>query len=105
VARTLTLQSCLHDHEARLFVHCAIVMPDHVHMIFVPLVDKERPEVVALATITQAIKGASAHRINRSLGRKGAVWQDESLTTSCVVPKPWTRKSPTYSTIQFGQAW
>ncbi len=78
-ARSMALESCLHDHEIELFVHCAVVMPDHVHMIFVPLVDNVKSEIFALATITQAIESASAHRINKMLGRKGSVWQDESF--------------------------
>jgi REP element-mobilizing transposase RayT len=78
-ARSLVLQSCLHDHETKLFVYCVAVMPDHAHMIFVPLVDEQKREIVSLATITQAIKSASAHNINRLLGRKGTVWQEESF--------------------------
>ena len=78
-ARALVLKSCIHDHEEKLFVYCAVVMPDHAHMIFVPLVDGPKNEMVSLATITQAIKSASAHNINRMLGRKGTVWQEESF--------------------------
>jgi len=54
-------------------------MPDHVHMIFTPLVDVERAEIFSLARITKAIKGTSAHLINRQLGRPGRVWQEESF--------------------------
>jgi REP element-mobilizing transposase RayT len=54
-------------------------MPDHVHLIFTPLVDQQGMEVFSLARIMDAIKGASAHRINRALGRKGRVWQAESF--------------------------
>ncbi len=32
-----------------------------------------------LAEIMDAIKGASAHKINKALGRKGRVWQPESF--------------------------
>ncbi len=52
-------------------------MPDHVHLIVTPLVDYEGMEVWSLAKIMDAIKGASAHRINRALGRTGKVWQTE----------------------------
>src|SRR5256885_15245800 len=55
----------------------AVVMPDHVHMILMPLVDYEAMEVCSLARIMDAIKSASAHRINKTLGRKGRVWQAE----------------------------
>ena len=53
-------------------------MPDHVHMIFEPL---RNPEgyVFTLAEILNPIKGASAHGINKLLGRIGKVWQDESF--------------------------
>jgi hypothetical protein len=34
---------------------------------------------IPIARILQAIKSASAHRINKYLGRKGRVWQDESF--------------------------
>jgi putative transposase len=32
-----------------------------------------------MAEIMQAIKGASAHRINKFLDRRGRVWQEESF--------------------------
>ena len=78
-ARTLVLKSVLHDHERIVFVDCAIVMPDHAHMIFVPLLDEHKREMVSLAKITQAIKSSSAHTINRRLSKKGRVWQEESF--------------------------
>jgi len=56
-----------------------VVMPDHVHLIFTPLVNEQRMEVCSLAEIMDAIKGASAHKINKILGRKGRVWQTESF--------------------------
>jgi hypothetical protein len=34
---------------------------------------------VSIPEIMQAIKSVSAHRINKYLGRKGRVWQDESF--------------------------
>ena len=54
-------------------------MPDHVHMIFTPLLDLERSGIFSLARITKAIKSTSAHLINRRLGRPGRVWQEESF--------------------------
>jgi putative transposase len=59
---------------------CAlVVMPDHVHIIFTPLIDIERSEIFSLARITKAIKGTSSHLINHQLGRPGRVWQEESF--------------------------
>jgi REP element-mobilizing transposase RayT len=54
-------------------------MPDHVHLIFTPLVDEQLQEVCSLARIMNAIKGASAHKINQALRRSGKVWQTESF--------------------------
>ncbi len=54
-------------------------MPDHVHVIFTPLINSEAMEVWSLAKIMNAIKGSSAHKINKALGRKGRVWQPESF--------------------------
>lgn len=76
--RSIVLQHCLHDHGTKLWMHAAIVMPDHVHLIFGALRDSAGKSY-GLAEIMSGIKGASAHRINRMLGRKGSVWQDESF--------------------------
>jgi REP element-mobilizing transposase RayT len=54
-------------------------MPDHVHMILTPLVDERNNPLFSLTEITRAIKSASAHIINRQLGRQGHVWQEESF--------------------------
>ena len=77
--RSLVLQSCLHDNGRLFDLRVAVVMPDHVHMIFTPLVDYGALEVCSLAHIMDAVKGASAHKINKALGRKGRVWQTESF--------------------------
>ena len=78
-ARSVVLESCLHDNGKRFDLRVAVVMPDHVHVIFTPLVDHEAMEVCSLAEIMDSIKGASAHRVNKALGRKGRVWQAESF--------------------------
>jgi hypothetical protein len=47
-------------------------MPTHAHLLFTPLRDEEgRPFM--LAKITNGIKGASSHSINKLLKRKGHV--------------------------------
>ena len=75
----LVLASCRHDHGTKHNLHAAVVMPDHVHMILTPLIDERRRAVVSLIEILKAIKGASAHAINHSLGVRGTVWQEESF--------------------------
>ena len=77
--RGLVLESCLHDNGTKFDLRVAVVMPDHVHLIFTPLVNMQAMEVYSLAQIMDAIKGASAHKINKMLSRKGAVWQAESF--------------------------
>jgi REP element-mobilizing transposase RayT len=77
--RSIVLECCLHDNGTKYDLRVAVVMPDHVHLIFTPLVDYEAMEVFSLAKIMGAIKGTSAHQINVALGRKGRVWQPESF--------------------------
>ena len=78
-ARDITLACCLHDHETKYRLHVAVVMPDHVHLILTPLTDETRRLIVSLVEVMKAIKGASAHAINRRLSHHGAVWQEESF--------------------------
>jgi len=66
-------------HQWTIDLNALVVMPDHVHMVFVPKIDLQKLEVFSLAQITKAIKGTSAHLINRKLGRVGRVWQEESF--------------------------
>jgi REP element-mobilizing transposase RayT len=77
--RSIVLSCCLHDEGAKMDVQAVVVMPDHVHMIFTPLVNRTEMEVCSLAEIMDAIKGASAHKINQFLRRTGRVWQAESF--------------------------
>jgi REP-associated tyrosine transposase len=70
--RDIALNCCVHDHRTTYWLHCAVVMPDHVHMIFTPY-------DYALAIIMKRIKGVSARFINRADQRKGTVWQGESF--------------------------
>jgi REP element-mobilizing transposase RayT len=60
-------------------LHVVVVMPDHVHMIFVPEIDQVRQEIFSLERIMKAIKGSSSHLINRQLGGSRRVWQEESF--------------------------
>jgi REP element-mobilizing transposase RayT len=78
-ARAIALQCCLHDKSTKIDLHAAVVMPDHVHLIFTPLINHAARETYSLAEIMDAIKGVSAHKINRALGCVGKVWQTESF--------------------------
>jgi REP element-mobilizing transposase RayT len=79
VARDIVLSSCRHDHGIRYELYVAVIMPDHVHLILTPLIDKEGSEIHSLVGIMRTIKSASSHRINWQLKREGAVWQEESF--------------------------
>jgi putative transposase len=78
-SRSVALQCCLHDNDVQHFLHVAVVMPDHVHLIFTPLVNRQKRDIYSLAEIMGGIKGASAQLINRELSRRGKVWQTESF--------------------------
>lgn len=39
-ARDITIDSCIHDDRVRYALYVAVVMPDHVHMILTPLIDR-----------------------------------------------------------------
>jgi REP element-mobilizing transposase RayT len=77
-ARDVVLKSCLHDNGVKLRLHAAVVMPDHVHLILTALSDPTGQQY-SLLEIVQSLKGASAHAVNKLLGRQGPVWQDESF--------------------------
>jgi REP element-mobilizing transposase RayT len=71
VARDIALRTCAHDHEKTYWLETAVIMPDHVHLLFSPLSGWR------LGSILQRIKGTSSHLINRAIQRKGPLWQDE----------------------------
>ena len=77
-ARDIVLYHWRFDDGRRIHLHAAVVMPDHVHVLFTAL---RGPEgwTFALPEILKTIKGVSARRINQLAGRSGPVWQDESF--------------------------
>jgi len=76
--RDAVLRHCLHDQGTKARIHAVVVMPDHVHLLLTPLRDADG-SVYSLVEILQGIKSASAHSLNRLLGRPGPMWQDESF--------------------------
>ena len=91
-ARDIVLKHCLHDNGAKMRLHAAVVMPDHVHMIFLPL-ENENGETFSFEEIVGSIKGASSHTVNKALQRSGTVWQDESFDHVISMRRAWSRKS------------
>jgi len=53
-------------------------MPDHVHLLLTPLRDANGWPF-PLVDILQCFKGATAHRINKTLRTSGPVWEEESF--------------------------
>jgi REP element-mobilizing transposase RayT len=76
-AREIVVEACRHLDGTKCALHGFVVMPDHVHLVFTPLTDADGP--ISLPEILQKVKSESAHRVNKLLGRKGHVWQDESF--------------------------
>jgi REP element-mobilizing transposase RayT len=77
IARTIVLETCITGHGKKFELYAMVVMADHVHLALTPMHPTEG--AVPLPEILQAIKSASAHRINKALGRHGKVWQEESF--------------------------
>ena len=69
----LTLNHVKIGNDKYYNLFCAIVMPDHSHIIIKPF-----PEY-SLDRIMKGIKGASARKINIQRNSKGSIWQDESF--------------------------
>ena len=53
------------------WLHVAVVMPDHVHVLVTP--------EQALGTVVGRVKGAASREVNLLLGRNGSLWQQESF--------------------------
>ncbi len=77
-ARDVVLGHCLHDHGKKYQLYAAVVMPEHVHLLFSALRDPEGWSY-SLPQILKMLKGTSARSVNRLLGQSGPVWQDESF--------------------------
>ena len=64
-------------HEETYLLHDWVIMPDHVHLVLWPM---ETPDgFVPLPKILGVMKGWSAREINRAVGRRGPLWQDETF--------------------------
>lgn len=78
IARDVALIQCAAQHELRIYLHVAIVMPDHVHLLFDTLEDPSG-HPYRLPEIMRRVKGASSRAINKKLERHGTVWHNESF--------------------------
>lgn len=66
--------------KLRNYAFC--IMPNHVHWVFTVFEKDSNGKPVYLQDIMYSVKRFSAGRINKLLGRKGAVWQKESFDTT-----------------------
>ena len=82
-ARDVVLESLLRWKDRRYELYAACVMPDHVHMLIEPMVEREdedgEPVFFALSKIMHSIKSFTANRINKIEKLSSAVWEGESF--------------------------
>ena len=75
-ARDIVFECGVRENGSKFELHAAVVMPDHVHLIYSPL-RRDDGWSHSLPEIMKAIKGRSARQINVALKRTGPVWQEE----------------------------
>lgn len=69
----LVLEHIKRNEEKFYILIAVVVMPDHVHILFVPRGKYN------LSRIMKGIKGVTARQINLKRGTSGSVWLDESF--------------------------
>ncbi|MDQ6939855.1 MAG: alanine--tRNA ligase [Verrucomicrobiota bacterium] len=82
--RDLVLQTILHDAEKKYELYAACILPDHVHLLLEPQIEKNDPAgdpvFYDLSEILQTLKSVSSHRINKAGDSRGQrVWENESF--------------------------
>lgn len=90
-ARDLVLRHCLYDHGKRIDLSAAVVMSNHVHLLFWALRD-QAGWPFPLVDIMQSLKGSSAHTLNKLLHRAGPVWDEESFDHVLRSDESWQQK-------------
>ena len=76
-ARSIALRHVIYSHCSHYFVHVAVVMPDHVHIVMT-LPHGLSDDARSLAGVMKGIKGISARRINQLRKSTETVWLTES---------------------------
>ncbi|HEX7151231.1 MAG TPA: transposase [Thermoanaerobaculia bacterium] len=72
-ARDLVLACCVDEHQVSCWLHVAVVMPDHVHLMLTLY------QEWTLDDVLKGIKGVSSRRANQLLKRRGTLWEEESF--------------------------
>ena len=82
-ARDTVLESLLRWKDRRYELYAACVMPDHVHLLIEPMIEREgndgNPVFFSLSKILHSIKSFTANRINKIDNAREAVWETESF--------------------------
>src|SRR4029077_12309350 len=82
-ARDVVLKSILHWKDRRYELYAVCVMPDHVHLLIEPMLERadEKGDTVFFprSTILHSIKSFTANRINKIDNVQKPVWETESF--------------------------
>jgi RecG-like helicase/REP element-mobilizing transposase RayT len=82
-SRDIVLESLLRWKDRRYELFAACVMPDHVHLLIEPMVERQKdsgdPIFFSLTKILHSIKSYTANRINQIEKSKDLVWETESF--------------------------
>ena len=82
-ARDIVLESVLRWKDRRYELFAVSVMPDHVHVLIEPMIEREgesgKPIFFSISKILHSIKSFTANRINKIDNTSGAVWETESF--------------------------
>ena len=89
----------LHYRDGKVYcLDAYCIMANHVHVVFTPLAIQPAGETQTnslryntLASIMQSLKGYTAWKANRLLGRSGAFWHHESYDRSVRNTSEWQR--------------
>src|SRR5207249_11725232 len=78
-ARDIVLESILRWKDRRYELYAACVMPDHVHVLIEPMIeragDSGNPVFFSLSKILHSIKSFTATRINKIERTKDPMWE------------------------------
>ncbi|HUJ08510.1 MAG TPA: transposase [Verrucomicrobiae bacterium] len=77
--RNIALSACRFWDGKKIELYAVVIMPNQVHLLLQPRpAENDSSGVYNLAEVLRSIKSFSAHKISKSSGIKGAVWQHES---------------------------
>jgi putative transposase len=69
----LVLEHIINDNGKFYILIAAVVMPDHVHLLLIPMGKYQ------LSRIMKGIKGKTARQLNLKRGTSGSIWLEESF--------------------------